>query len=89
MRIYDSTLLSRSKVYEIQGIFFRFLYQEDNIRYIQYPQYRFRPLPGQRKKADLVIGHKKLTSSCYEVVGVKINSYIHQEYIQLSIFDFL
>ncbi|MBC1237570.1 hypothetical protein [Nostoc sp. 2RC] len=89
MRIYDSTLLSRHKVYEIKGTFYRFLWKEDNIQYIQHPQYKFRPLAGQRKKADLVIGHKKLTSTCYEVKGATIHSYIHKEYIQLSIFDLL
>lgn len=89
MRIYDSTLLSKRKVYDIGGTFYRFLYKEDNIQYIQHPQYRFRPLPGQRKRADLIIGHKKLTSTCYEIPGATIHSYINEEYIQLSIFDLL
>lgn len=90
MRIYDSTLLSTRKIYEIRGTFYRFLYQvPDNTNYISHPQYKFRPLPGQRKRTDLIIGHKRLTSTCYEVPGATIHSYINQEYIQLSIFDLL
>jgi hypothetical protein len=89
MKVYDSTLLSKRKVYEIGGTFYRFLWQVEGIQYIKYPKYKFRPLPGQRKRADLIIGHKKLTSTCYEVPGATIHSYINEEYIQLSIFDLL
>lgn len=49
--------------------------------------YHFRPLAGQRKKADLLLNHKALTTRCYEVTGMSTNArVISQESLQLSIF---
>ncbi|WP_222838823.1 hypothetical protein, partial [Nostoc cycadae] len=67
-------MLHWQAVYEIQGTFYRYLGRELNTNYISHPQFKFRPLPGQRKRADLIIGHKRLTTSCYEVPGVRIHS---------------
>lgn len=83
-RVYDSTLLSKSKVYQIDRTLYQYLYQTGTIKA---PQYVFRPLSGQRKKADLTLNHKALTTRCYEVGGMSTNvSVISQESLQLSIF---
>ncbi|QLE60011.1 hypothetical protein [Nostoc sp. TCL26-01] len=83
-RVYDSTLLSRSKVYQIDRTLYQYLYKTGTI---QAPQYIFRPLAGQRKKADLKLNHKALTTRCYEVEGVTTkSSVLSQESLQLSIF---
>jgi hypothetical protein len=83
-RVYDSTLLSQSKVYQIDHTLYQYLYKTGTI---QAPQYIFRPLAGQRKKADLKFNHKALTTRCYEVEGVTTkSSVLSQESLQLSIF---
>jgi hypothetical protein len=83
-RVYDSTLLSQSKVYQIDRTLYQYLYKTGTI---PAPQFIFRPLAGQRKKADLKLNHKGLTNRCYEVEGAKINSSVlSQESLQLSIF---
>ncbi|UKP01489.1 hypothetical protein [Nostoc sp. UHCC 0870] len=83
-RVYDSTLLSQSKVYQIERTLYQYLYKTGTI---QAPQFIFRPLAGQRKKADLRLNHKALTTRCYEVEGVTTkSSVISQESLQLSIF---
>jgi hypothetical protein len=83
-RVYDSTLLSQSKLYQIDRTLYQYRYKTGTI---QAPQYIFRPLAGQRKKADLKLNHKVLTTRCYEVEGAKTNSSVlSQESLQLSIF---
>ncbi|UKP01364.1 hypothetical protein [Nostoc sp. UHCC 0870] len=83
-RVYDSTLLTQSKVYQIERTLYQYLYKTGTI---QAPQFIFRPLAGQRKKADLRLNHKALTTRCYEVEGVTTkSSVISQESLQLSIF---
>ncbi|MBH8577079.1 hypothetical protein I8752_29675 [Nostocaceae cyanobacterium CENA369] len=83
-RVYDSTLLTQSRVYQIDRTLYQYLYQTGTIRA---PQYIFRPLSGQRKKADLTLNHKALTTRCYQVEGMSTNaSVISQESLQLSIF---
>ncbi|MEA5627399.1 hypothetical protein [Nostoc sp. UHCC 0251] len=47
IKVYDATLLSSSKVYQIDGTLSRYLGDEGTI---QHPQYLFLPLPNQRKK---------------------------------------
>jgi hypothetical protein len=83
-RVYDSTLLTQSKVYQIDRTLYQYLYKTGTI---QAPQFIFRPLAGQRKKADLKLNHKALTTRCYEVEGVTTkSSVLSQESLQLSIF---
>jgi len=83
-RVYDSTLLTNSKVYQIDRTLYQYLYKTGTI---QHPKYHFRPLSGQRKKADLLLNHKALTTRCYEVSNMSTNaSVISQESLQLSIF---
>lgn len=47
IKVYDATLLSSSKVYQINGTLCRYLGDAGSI---QHPQYLFLPLPNQRKK---------------------------------------
>ncbi|MBD2169423.1 hypothetical protein H6G04_34235 [Calothrix membranacea FACHB-236] len=83
-RVYDSTLLTQSKVYQIDRTLYQYRYKTGTI---QAPQYIFCPLAGQRKKADLKLNHKALTTRCYEVEGVTTkSSVLSQESLQLSIF---
>ncbi|WP_322720729.1 hypothetical protein [Nostoc sp. ChiQUE02] len=83
-RVYDSTLLTNSKVYQIDRTLYQYLYKTGTI---QHPKYHFRPLAGQRKKADLLLNYKALTTRCYEVSGMSTNArVISQESLQLSIF---
>ncbi|GAX39016.1 hypothetical protein [Nodularia sp. NIES-3585] len=83
-RVDDSTLLSKSKVYQIDRTLYRYLYKTGTV---QHPKYHFQPLEGQRKKADLQLNYKTLISRCYEVEGMSTNaSVLSQESLQLSIF---
>ena len=83
-RVYDSTLLTQAKVYQIDRTLYQFLYRTGTI---QHPKYHFHPLAGQRKKADLLLNHKTLTTRCYEVSGMSTNvSVISQESLQLALF---
>ena len=83
-RIYDSTLLTQSKVYQIDRNLYQYLYKTGTIRA---PKYHFRPLAGQRKKVDLIINHSTLINRCEEVVGMSVNvSVISQESLQLALF---
>ncbi|MCF2152319.1 hypothetical protein IQ276_039230 [Desmonostoc muscorum LEGE 12446] len=83
-RVYDSTILSSQKVYQIDRTLYRYLYKTGTI---DHPRYHFRPLGGQRKKADLKLNHKTLTNRCYEVEGATTkSSVISQESLQLALF---
>ncbi|MBU7584452.1 MAG: hypothetical protein KAF91_16315 [Nostoc sp. TH1S01] len=82
--VYGSTLLSSSKVYQIDRTLYQYL---DQTGTREHPKYHFRPLAGQRKKTDLLLNHKSLTTRCYEVAGMSTSaSVISQESLQLSIF---
>ncbi len=67
VRVYDATLLSSSKVYQINGTLCRYLGDTGSI---QHPQYLFLPLPNQRKKASFPLNRNKLMTRCYEVEGM-------------------
>jgi hypothetical protein len=83
-RVHDSTWLSSTKVYQIDITMYQYLYKTGTI---QAPQFMFRPLAGQRKKADLKLNYKALTTRCYEVEGVTTkSSVLSQQSLQLSIF---
>ncbi|MEH1922861.1 hypothetical protein [Nostoc sp.] len=81
--VNDSTLLSRSKVYQIDRTLYKFLYETDSIRA---PQYVFKPLPGQRKVANLQLNHRALTRRVYVVEGMSTKaSVVSTQYIQLAL----
>lgn len=67
IKVYDATLLSSSKVYQIDGTLSRYLGDAGTI---QHPQYLFSPLPNQRKKASFRLNRNKLMNRCYEVEGM-------------------
>ncbi|MBE9209685.1 hypothetical protein IQ244_24960 [Nostoc sp. LEGE 06077] len=58
------TLLTQSKTYSIDGILYRYLYSNGSIKHTQY---MFRPLPKQRKTADLQLNRDKVLRRVYEV----------------------
>ena len=67
IKVYDTTLLSSSKVYQIDGTLSRYLGDEGTIKH---PQYLFLPLPNQKKKASFRLNRNKLMTRCYEVEGM-------------------
>ncbi|BAY95967.1 hypothetical protein IQ278_18395 [Tolypothrix sp. LEGE 11397] len=58
------TLLTQSKTYSIDGILYRYLYSNGTIKHTQY---MFRPLPRQRKTADLQLNRDKVLRKVYEI----------------------
>jgi hypothetical protein len=67
--VYDPKLLNPAKVYQIDGVFYQYLHSlGSNAR----PQYVFGhlPIPGQKKKSNLVVSRDKLMIRCSEVVGM-------------------
>ena len=73
MPVYDSTALSKTKKYQINGYRYRF-FCTDTSRRIGCEQFLFKPFAGQRVKATLTISRKQLSRKVSEIVGV-----IHQE----------
>ncbi|BAY27548.1 hypothetical protein NIES2100_73730 [Calothrix sp. NIES-2100] len=61
-RVYDTTLLSSGRIYQIDGILCRFLFDKGSIKH---PQYHFEPLPGQRKQSRIILNRQKVHTKCY------------------------
>ena len=76
IKVYDTTLLSSSKVYQIDGTLSRYLGDEDSIKH---PQYLFVPLPNQKKKASFRLNRNKLMTRCYEVEGMVYKKPVAQD----------
>ena len=86
-KVYDSTLLTSTAVYLINGSQYRFLCR-DAFASVNSPQYIFEPLPGQRKKSTLTLNHKQLLSKVYEVPNFKVSPVkTTQPSVQTSLFD--
>jgi len=68
--VYDTTLLRQGITYQIDGYLYKFI-GADPYASLQSPQFRFRPLSGQRRRADLTLNQKQLKSRCYEVEGLQ------------------
>ncbi|MCP6758361.1 MAG: hypothetical protein NHB32_06170 [Fischerella sp. CENA71] len=62
--VHCVTLLTQSKTYSIDGVLYRYLYSSGSIKHTQY---LFRPLPAQRRKADLQLNRDKVLRKVYEV----------------------
>jgi hypothetical protein len=62
--VHCVTLLTQSQTYSIDGTLYRYLYKSDSIKRTQY---LFRPLPKQRKTADLQLNRDKVLRKVYEV----------------------
>jgi hypothetical protein len=71
--VYEPKLLNPSKVYRIEGAFYQYLRSSGSSTH---PQYVFGhlPVPGHRKRADLVLNRNKLINRCEEVVGMTCNT---------------
>ncbi|KAB8313976.1 hypothetical protein SD81_040295 [Tolypothrix campylonemoides VB511288] len=84
-RVHDTTLLSKNKVYQINGRLYKFLYQDPYSR-IGFEQYIFEPLNGQKLRADLKLNRNKVTRNVYELPGIKANSTVNQNHFQMNLF---
>ncbi|KAB8318249.1 hypothetical protein SD81_016965 [Tolypothrix campylonemoides VB511288] len=80
-----TTLLTQRNIYLIDGTLYRYLWVSDSIKYTQY---FFRPLAGQRKKADLRLNRDKVLLRVYEVPALRgqLMARITEKAIQLSLF---
>lgn len=81
--IKSSTLLTHDATYQIDGCLYRFAYNDGSI---QHPQFIFRPLSGQRKKADLRLNYQKLLSRCYVVPGMSAKAEVVDSTVQMTLF---
>jgi len=86
-RVYDSTLLTSSATYQIDGCLYQYL-GKDPYGSIKSPKFRFKPLAGQRKHCELVLNYKQLILRAYEVEGMKVNcnASATDSSVQLSLF---
>ena len=82
--VNDCTLLSQRTIYFINGAFYTYLWRSDSCRFTQY---YFRPLAGQRKKADLKLNQRKVYN-LVKVTGIASGHHtvIGEKAIQLSLF---
>ncbi|BAY11032.1 hypothetical protein NIES2098_42090 [Calothrix sp. NIES-2098] len=79
MFVLDSTLLSASKIYLIEGHLYRYSHKSGTI---QAPQFHFYPLGGQRRKASLTLNKNRLRR--VEETSLRSGE-IHPDHIQLSL----
>ncbi|MHC5917781.1 MAG: hypothetical protein ACYTXE_43975 [Nostoc sp.] len=81
--IHDTTLLSRSKIYQINHTLYKFVTSTTDVRA---PQYIFSPLPNQRKKARLQLNAANVKRRVYAVQGMSSNaSVVSKQYVQLAL----
>ena len=87
IKIYDTTMLCRSKVYQIKSYLYRYIGNDDYK--IGYEKYFFIPLGGQRVTKRLVLSRNKIYCHVYEVPGYlppSKNTAAASNGIQLSLF---
>lgn len=79
------TLLTQAKTYQIDGTLYRFLHRSDSITH---PQFWFRPLPRQRKTADLKLNRDKVLRKVYEIPALyrQHQAVVENGIIQQSLF---
>ena len=83
-RIDDPASLIESGVYQIDRTLYRYI---EKIGTLKAPQYIFRTLAGEKKKEDIKLNHKALSTRCYAVEGLSVNgSVVNQQSQQLSLF---
>ena len=80
--IYDATELSQRKVYQVDGILYRYIHPVPSTASCGY---LFRPLPGQSKKADLKLSRNKLSQKCKEVMEMVTGIEVVGNALQLSL----
>jgi hypothetical protein len=78
--------LQRGAVYQIGSTLYRYLYSDPYAR-IDHPRFKFVPLPGQRKKADLIL-NKNSVRKAYLVPGYRASqvSTVSSKAVQMSLF---
>ena len=87
IKIYDVTMLSQSKVYQIKSYLYRYIGNDDHK--IGHEKYYFRPLERQRVTKRLVLSRNKVYCKVYEVPGYlppSKNTAAASNGIQLSLF---
>jgi|GEM_PF-805606 hypothetical protein len=86
-RVYDSTLLTSTATYQIDGRLYRYL-GRDPYASIQSPKYRFKPLSGQKRRSDLVLNHRQLMLLVWEVPGMTVSqsAAVTEDSVQLGLF---
>ncbi len=86
-RVYDSTSLKSDATYQIDGCLYRFLYK-DPYSSVNAPRYKFQAWVGQRRRSDLILNHRQLTSKVYEVEGMLASRNVTatDAAVQLSLF---
>ncbi len=83
-KVYDITLLTQNKLYQIDGILYHFIYKTDSINH---PQFIFRPLGRQCKTADVKLNRSKLLIRVFEVEGLNApSSLLDGGHLQMSLF---
>ena len=83
-KVYDTTMLTQGKVYQIDGTFYRYRYRTDSILH---PQFIFAPIGGQRKTAELSLNRNKVHTRVWLVEGVPLNvEAAGNKAIQLTLF---
>lgn len=85
-QVYEATRLNQTDVYQINGSLYQYLYS-DPYAQSNYPRFVFRPLPGQRCKADLVV-NKNNIRKVWLVPGYQARqvSEVSEKAVQMSLF---
>jgi hypothetical protein len=85
-QIYEATRLQGGAVYQIDGVLYRYLYSDPYAR-IDHPRFKFVPLPGQRRKGELILNKNSLRK-CYHVPGYRASqvSTVSEKAVQMSLF---
>ncbi|BAY95815.1 hypothetical protein FDUTEX481_04196 [Tolypothrix sp. PCC 7601] len=80
------TELQGGAVYQIDGVLYKYLYSDPYAR-IDHPRFKFVPLPGQRRTADLILNKAKIRK-CYLVPGYRASqvSTVSEKAVQMSLF---
>ncbi|BAY66926.1 hypothetical protein NIES22_70700 (plasmid) [Calothrix brevissima NIES-22] len=84
--IYESTRLQGGAVYQINGVLYKYLYSDPYAR-IDHPRFKFSPLPGQRRKSELVLNKNSLRKA-YFVPSYRASqvSTVSEDAVQMSLF---
>jgi hypothetical protein len=82
-RVYDTTLLTSAKIYQIDGCLCRYLFDKGTVKHTQY---HFQPLPKQRKQARIILNRRRLFTQCYETNLQRNLAEITPTSIQLTLF---
>ncbi len=83
--VWTAGELKKGYVYQIHGTLYRYL-GSDPYAQINHPKYKFRPLAGQRKKADLVLNKNNFRNASL-VPGYKASqvSEVNEKSVQLKL----